>query len=68
MEENDLIKENNGMLKEILDYVRKVDSREYRDKMLMQEFLCNVSADVLVEMMEPEQRREIYNSLTRKGV
>lgn len=43
MEENDLIKENNGMLKEILDYVRKVDSREYREKMLCRSF-CAMSA------------------------
>lgn len=63
MNEDGLIKENNEMLKEILTYVRKVDSKEYRENTLLLEFLCNVSADILVEMMEPEQRKEVYNIL-----
>lgn len=63
MNEDGLVKENNEMLKEILTYVRKVDSKEYRENTLLLEFLCNVSADILVEMMEPEQRKEVYNIL-----
>lgn len=66
--DSDLIKENNEALKEILSFVRKVDSKEYRDNALLQEFLCNVSANALVESMEPEQRKQIYEALMKKGV
>lgn len=39
MTDRELLEENNKMLKEILSFVRKVDSAEYRDHQDFMEFL-----------------------------
>ena len=57
MTDRELLEENNKMLKEILSFVRKVDSVEYRDHHDFMEFLRNVAADIWVEYTEPEQKR-----------
>lgn len=44
MTDRELLEENNKMLKEILSFVRKVDSAEYRDHHDFMEFLRNVAA------------------------
>ena len=62
----ELLEENNKMLKEILSFVRKVDSAEYRDHQDFMEFLRNVAADIWVEYTEPEQRGRLFN-LMNKG-
>lgn len=54
MTDRELLEENNKMLKEILSFVRKVDSTEYRDHQDFMEFLRNVAADIWVEYTEPE--------------
>lgn len=54
-----LSRENNKLLQELVAYVRKVDSREYRDIADMKEFSMNVIADVLVEVMEEPRKRQI---------
>lgn len=58
--------ENNKMLKEILSFVRKVDSAEYRDHQDFMEFLRNVAADIWVEYTEPEQRGRLFNLINKK--
>lgn len=55
MTDRELLEENNKMLKEILSFVRKVDSVEYRDHQDFMEFLRNVAADIWVEYTEPER-------------
>ena len=42
MTDRELLEENNKMLKEILSFVRKVDSAEYRDHQDFMEFLRNM--------------------------
>lgn len=54
------------MLKEILSFVRKVDSVEYRDHQDFMEFLRNVAADIWVEYTEPEQRGRLFNLINKK--
>ena len=57
---------DNKMLKEILSFVRKVDSAEYRDHQDFMEFLRNVAADIWVEYTEPEQRGRLFNLINKK--
>lgn len=54
-----LSRENNELLQELVAYVRKVDSVQYRDAADMKEFSMNVIADVLVEVMEEPRKRRI---------
>lgn len=65
MTDRELLEENNKMLKEILSFVRKVDSAEYRDHQDFMEFLRNVAADIWVEYTEPEQRGRLFNLIRR---
>lgn len=66
MTDRELLEENNKMLKEILSFVRKVDSAEYRDHQDFMEFLRNVAADIWVEYTEPEQRGRLFNLINKK--
>ena len=71
MTDRELLEENNKMLKEILSFVRKVDSVEYRDHHDFMEFLRNVAADIWaadiwVEYTEPEQRGRLFNLINKK--
>lgn len=63
MTDRELLEENNKMLKEILSFVRKVDSAEYRDHQDFMEFLRNVAADIWVEYNEIKDRvlKYVYN-------
>lgn len=65
MTDRELLEENNKMLKEILSFVRKVDSAEYRDHQDFMEFLRNVAADIWVEYTEPEQRGRLFNLINK---
>lgn len=65
MTDRELLEENNKMLKEILSFVRKVDSAEYRDHQDFMEFLRNVAADIWVEYTEPEQRSKLFNLINK---
>lgn len=58
-----LTRENNSLLHELVDYVRKIDSTEYRDAADLKEFTLNVAADVWVEIMEEKKKRGIYRNL-----
>lgn len=66
MTDRELLKENNKILKEIINFVRKVDSTEYRDHQDFMEFLRNVAADIWVEYTEPEQRSKLFNLMNKK--
>lgn len=46
MTDRELLEENNKMLKEILSFVRKVDSAEYRDHQDFMEFLRSLNKEV----------------------
>ena len=61
MTDRELLEENIKMLKEILSFVRKVDSAEYRDHQDFMEFLR-----IWVEYTEPEQRGRLYNLINKK--
>lgn len=66
-----LTRENNEMLHEVVEYIRKVDSTTYRDAEDMKEFSMNVIADILVEVMEePRKRRmeqDVRNAFNTKN-
>ena len=64
----ELLEDNNRMLKKILDHIEKVEDSKYIEQEYTREFLFNVGADILVEMMEPEKRKEFYNTLINKGI
>lgn len=68
MTDRELLEENNKMLKEILSFVRKVDSAEYRDHQDFMEFLRNVAADIWVEYTEPEQRGRLFNLMNFRKI
>lgn len=51
-----LTRQNNQMLQEILAYVRKVDSPQYRDGEDLRAFLINMCADVAVDNNQRQQR------------
>lgn len=67
MTDRELLEENNKMLKEIINFVRKVDSVEYRDHQDFMEFLRNVAADIWVEYTEPKQRSKLFNLMNKKN-
>lgn len=48
----DLTKENNEILKEILAYVRKVQSKDYLSNDYAREIAFNVIGDVIAEKLE----------------
>ena len=64
----ELLEDNNRMLKKILAHIEKVEDSKYIEQEYTREFLFNVGADILVEMMEPEKRKEFYNTLINKGM
>lgn len=51
-----LTRQNNQMLSEILAYVRKVDSQQYRENENMQDMLQNLVANALVERLFENQQ------------
>lgn len=67
MTDRELLEENNKILKEIINFVRKVDSAEYRDHQDFMEFLRNVAADIWVEYTEPKQRSKLFNLMNKKN-
>lgn len=62
-EEQELIqlaKENNAMLKEIVEHVRNLNGEEYKAKHLLQEFINNVVADLFADMLlQPKGRGHV---------
>lgn len=68
MTDRELLEENNKMLKEILSFVRKIDSDEYRERSEFMEFMRNVAADIWVEFTEPEKKRQMSNLMRESGL
>lgn len=68
MTDRELLEENNRMLKEILAFVKKIDSDEYRERSEFMEFMRNVAADIWVEFTEPEKKRQMSNLMRESGL
>ena len=49
-----LVQENNAMLKEILEYVRKVQSKDYLSNDYAREIAFNVIGDIIADNLSPE--------------
>ena len=49
-----LTKENNAMLKEILEYVRKVQDKEYLSNDYARDIVFNVIGDIIADNLSPE--------------
>lgn len=58
----ELLRENNSMLKEIVRYVRKVDSSDYDTQTDIKAFCINIIADVVADGLL-EENDEIVNSI-----
>lgn len=59
-----LTRQNNQMLSEILAYVRKVDSPQYRDNENLNDFCMNLVANGMVERLFENQQN--FNNGFRK--
>lgn len=68
MTDRELLEENSKMLKEILAFVRKIDSDEYRERAEFMEFMRNVAADIWVEFTEPEKKMQMSNLMRESGL
>ena len=49
-----LTQENNSMLKEILEYVRKVQGKDYLSNDYAREIAFNVIGDIIADNLSPE--------------
>ena len=58
-EENKLLKDIHSMLVEILAYIKKVDSKEYREAQDAKNLAINLVADILVEGFSQAVKRKI---------
>lgn len=63
-----LTRENNLMLKEILDHVRECQSQESRSSEDMRQFCINVAADIFVEAMEDSGKDNLKKTFTNNGI
>lgn len=63
-----LTRENNEMLREVVEYIRKIDSTEYRDAADMKDFSLNVAANALVEQMDSNRKQNIYRVIKSSGM
>ena len=59
-----LLEENNSLLKEILDMLKKSDSKEYRSEQEVRQFTISVSANAVYELLKnnKELRDKIKSS------
>lgn len=57
----ELLRENNSMLKEIIQYVRKVDSSEYDIQTDIKAFCINIIADVVADGLLEENDEMVNN-------
>lgn len=59
-----LTRQNNQMLTEILAYIRKVDSPQFRDNENMNDFIQNLVANAVIERLFENQQN--FNNGFRK--
>lgn len=66
---NRLLRENNEMLREILSYMQKYSTDEYRMREDLRAFSINVCANIVVDQMEQndELRRKVTERLNLKS-
>lgn len=57
----ELVRENNKMLKEVLDIMREISSEEHIQKEDMKAFAINLLADIMVEYKSEELNKLIKN-------
>lgn len=57
----ELVRENNKMLKEILDIMREISSEEHIQKEDMKAFAINLLADIIVEYKSEELNKLVKN-------
>ena len=57
----ELVRENNKMLKEILDIMREISSKEHIQKEDMKSFAINLLADIMVEYKSEELNKLVKN-------
>lgn len=62
-----LTRENNAMLTEIRDYIRKLQTSKYQDTEDMKQFCINVSANALWERLEERQKQEIGKNFDKNN-
>lgn len=56
-EQEALLRENNELLRELVSYVRFIQSAAYKDDMDMNAFAINVIADVFVDLMNKNNQK-----------
>lgn len=54
-----LLEENNEMLKKVVSFIDKISDPNYINEERAREFASNVAADILVEILSPEQRKRM---------
>lgn len=58
-EQANILRETHSMLSEILSYVRKIQSSEYKNNEDVKQFAINLAANVLVDGMEDKAKEGI---------
>ena len=64
-EQDRIMRENNAMLREIIAYIRKIQSPDYIDRADVKQICINVSANIIVDIMDQGRIKEI-NSAFKK--
>lgn len=54
-----ILEENNEMLKKVVSFIDKISDPDYINEERSREFASNVAADILVEILSPEQRKRM---------
>ena len=65
-EQANLLRENNEMLTEIVTYIRKVQSPEYRNAEDTKQFCINAVANIFVDGMEESNKNEIKDNFNNR--
>ena len=67
-EQESLLRESHEMLTEIVAYIRKVQSPEYRESEDAKQFCINAVANIFVDGMEESNKDEIKGNFKNKSV
>ena len=62
-----LTRENNAMLTEIRDYIRKLQTSEYQDAQDVKQFAINAVANIYIDGMEEGQKRNIGKNFDKNN-
>ena len=65
-EQSNLLRECHEMLTEIVTYIRKVQSPEYRDNEDVKQFCINAVANIFVDGMEESNKDEIKDNFKNR--